>query len=124
MSGRKGRSGGKRPGSGAKKKGDLAQLHALIDDHITDADWASILNALLDKARKGNVAAFRELRACRFGLTPTATDPAEEEDDKIMIIVDCDRKHVDDDPNKGVPPPYKPYNPNENKTLPTVPKRV
>lgn len=122
MSGKKGRSGGARPGAGAKKRGDLAQLRELIDAHVTDADWASIFKALLIKARKGNVAAFRELRACRYGQIPIATDPAEEDDD-IRVIM-CDYPHEDHVFKKPEPPPYKPYNPNENKPRPTVPSSV
>lgn len=123
MSGKKGRSGGARAGAGAKRRGDLAQLRELIDAHVTDADWASIFKALLIKARKGNVAAFRELRACRYGQIPIATDPVEEQP-KIMVMLRPKPKPVDDEPMKGVPPPYKPFNPNENKPPPTLPSRV
>lgn len=123
MSGKKGRSGGARPGSGAKRRGDLAQLRELIDAHVTDADWASIFKALLVKARKGNVAAFRELRACRYGQIPIAPIPAEDEELRI-IALPCRRMHVDDDPKMWEPPPYKPYNPNETKPNPTVPSRI
>ena len=74
MAGKKGRSGGKRPGAGAKR-GDLVHLHEIIDLHVADGDWAAIIGALVKKARRGNVSAFRELRACRFGQIPLAPVP-------------------------------------------------
>lgn len=116
MSGKKGRSGGARPGAGAKKKGDLSDLHALIDEYVTDADWASIFKALLIKARKGNVAAFRELRACRYGQIPIAPVPTE--DAAIMVTQPGWLRPRDDIPKESATPPN---NPLENKPRPTVP---
>lgn len=101
MAGVKGRSGGRRFGAGAKKNADLVQLHTLIDAHIGDADWASIIRALVKKAKQGDVPAFRELRACRFGQIPLAPQPPQDEPlEPIQIIVDhkpCTRKHVDEE---------------------------
>jgi len=105
MAGKKGCSGGKRPGAGAKKKADLVQLHEMIDLHIADGDWASIISALVKKAKQGDVQAFRELRACRFGQIPIAPVPNEEQ--PIMITLDdrpCRRKHVDEEPDSPVLP--------------------
>ena len=72
MAGAKGRSGGRRPGAGAKSKAELVQLHNLIESRVVDDDWTSIIAALVEKAKKGDVQAFRELRACRFGQIPLA----------------------------------------------------
>ena len=98
MAGLKGRSGGRRLGSGAKKKADLVELHTLIDSHVGDADWASILGALLEKAKQGDVQAFRELRACRFGQIPLAVPPSENEPigpiQIIEVVHPCTRQHV------------------------------
>ena len=62
MAGVKGRSGGHRFGSGAKKKADLLHLHELIDARVGDALWNSIIDALVKKASKGDVQAFRASR--------------------------------------------------------------
>jgi hypothetical protein len=100
MAGKTGRSGGRRAGAGAKKKGDLVQLHAMIDLHVDDADWASIIGALVKKAKTGNVYAFRELRACRYGHLPIATEPVEDarpQIDLIEVVRPCSRKHVDEE---------------------------
>ena len=74
MAGAIGRSGGRRPGSGPKKKAELVQLHSLIDSNVGDEVWASIVAALVKKAQQGDVQAFRELRACRFGQIPMANE--------------------------------------------------
>src|SRR5512135_2225785 len=88
MSGVKRRSSGRRAGAGAKKQADLRGLHELIDARIDDKDWNSIIAALVKKARRGDVQAFRELRACRFGQIPVASvrDPDEEEPLRIRTI--------------------------------------
>ncbi len=102
MAGVKGRSGGRRDGTGPKKRADLEQLHASMDEHVGSADWAAMIGALVKKAKQGDVAAFRELRACRFGQIPLAPQPVEDEQLKpIQYIVDvrhepCNRKHVDE----------------------------
>lgn len=97
MAGTKGRSGGRRPGAGAKKKWDLVELHALIDLHVADSDWASIIGALVKKAKQGDVQAFRELRASRFGQIPLAPVPKEEDQIRVFMDEPCTRKHVDDE---------------------------
>ena len=74
MAGVKGRSGGRRVGAGGKKKAELIMLHTLIDSHVANDDWASIVAALVEKAKHGDVQAFRELRACRFGQIPMAAE--------------------------------------------------
>ena len=100
MAGVKGRSGGKRSGSGAKKKADLIHLHELIDARIGDAVWNSIIDALAKKARQGDVQAFRELRACRYGQIPIAPQPVQGESappfSMIEYVLPCSRKHVDE----------------------------
>jgi hypothetical protein len=87
MAGVKGRSGGRRPGSGPKRKAPLLLLHTMIDSIVGSADWASIVAALVKKAKQGDVPptsleqlidvgdvqAFRELRTCRFGHLPEAS---------------------------------------------------
>jgi hypothetical protein len=73
VAGVKGCSGGRRFGSGAQKKADLALLHTMIDSHVGSADWALIDAALDKKTKLGDVQAFRELRACRFGQLPEAS---------------------------------------------------
>ena len=102
MAGAKGRSGGSRTGAGAKKKSDLAQLHAFIDAHVGDADWASMIGALKKKAKQGNVQAFRELRASRFGHLPLATQVDQDQPNTpiktIVVHTACTRKHADDGP--------------------------
>ena len=85
MSGVKGRSGGRRRGAGAKKKGDLRELHELIDARLGASDWNSIIGALAKKARRGDVQAFRELRACRFGQIPVASKENLYEDEPLLI---------------------------------------
>ena len=74
MAGVKGRSGGRRPGSGPKRKAQLQLLHTMIDSYVSSADWAFIVSALVKKARSGDVQAFRELRTCRFGHLPEASN--------------------------------------------------
>ena len=86
MSGVKGRSGGKRAGAGAKKKPDLLELHELIDGRVGSADWNSIIGALVEKAKRGNVQAFRELRACRFGQIPLASPQDLTEEPPPLLI--------------------------------------
>src|SRR5512135_3377921 len=88
MSGVKRRSSGRRVGAGAKKQADLRGLHELIDARIDEKDWNSIIAMLLKKARRGDVQAFRELRACRFGQIPVASerDPYEEEPLRIRTV--------------------------------------
>ncbi len=84
MAGVKGRSGGRRPGSGPKRKAQLLLLHTMIDSYVGSADWASIVSALVKKAKSGDVQAFRELRTCRFGRLPEASEyllPSEEKAD-------------------------------------------
>lgn len=106
MAGKKRRSGGSRAGAGAKKKSDLAHSHSLIDQHMEDADWASIIGALVKKAKRGNVQAFRELRACRFGHIPLATEPPEDDLPPIRIIEfmkPCTRKHADETNSSSEP---------------------
>jgi hypothetical protein len=99
MAGVRGRSGGKRSGSGAKKKADLVHLHELIDARIGDAVWNSIIDALVKQARNGDVQAFRELRACRYGQIPIAPQPVQGEAltpiNTIEYVMPCSRKHVD-----------------------------
>ncbi len=78
------RSGGRRVGAGAKKQADLRGLHELIDARVDEKDWSSIIAALVKKARRGDVQAFRELRTCRFGSLPETSQyirPAEEKTD-------------------------------------------
>ena len=100
MAGVKGRSGGRRSGAGAKKSANLLQLHELIDARVGDAVWDSIIDALVKKARQGDVQAFRELRACRYGQIPTAPQLVDARlDDPINMIeyvLPCSRKHVDE----------------------------
>jgi len=104
MPGVKGRSGGRRAGTGPKKKADLEQLHASMDEHVGSADWAAMIGALVKKAKQGDVPAFRELRACRFGHIPLATQPAPAEDEprkpiqyiEVVRPGPCNRKHVDE----------------------------
>ena len=74
MAGVKGRSGGRRLGAGGKKKAELVMLHTLIDSHVANDDWAAIVAALVERAKQGDVQAFRELRACRFGQIPMAAE--------------------------------------------------
>ena len=86
MAGVKGRSGGRRPGSGPKRKAQLLLLHTMIDSYVGSAVWSSIVAALIKKAKLGDVQAFRELRACRFGNTPEASpyiESAQEEKEAI-----------------------------------------
>jgi hypothetical protein len=86
MAGVKGRSGGKRPGAGLKKKADLEQLHASVDAQVGGAVWESMIGALVKKAMKGDVKAFRELRICRFGHIPIAAEPIEDARPPIRYI--------------------------------------
>jgi len=74
MAGIKDRSGGRRLGAGGKKKAELVMLHTLIDSHVANDDWAAIVAALVERAKQGDVQAFRELRACRFGQIPMAAE--------------------------------------------------
>ena len=101
MSGVKGRSGGRRRGTGPKNIQDLRQLHERMDACVGDGDWNSIIGALVKKAKKGDVAASRELRAWRFGQIPIAPPVTDEEPIEpiriIRTIEPCERKHVDDD---------------------------
>src|SRR5512135_63480 len=85
MSGVKHRSGGRRVGAGAKKQADLRGLHELIDARIDEKDWNSIIAALVKKARRGDVQAFRELRACRFGQIPVAYERDLDEVEPLRI---------------------------------------
>ena len=105
MAGVKGRSGGKRSGAGAKKRADLVQLHELIDARVSDAVWDSIVDALVKKARQGDVQAFRELRACRYGQLPIAPQPEQAEStppiNMIEYVLPCSRKHVDEDDSQN-----------------------
>lgn len=100
MAGVKGRSGGSRIGAGAKKKADLVQLHAFIDAHVGARDWTSMISALEKKAKRGNVQAFRELRACRFGNLPLATQADQDQPNTpintIEVHTPCTRKHVEE----------------------------
>jgi hypothetical protein len=100
MAGVKGRSGGRRSGAGAKRSANLVQLHELIDARVGDAVWNSIIDALVKKARQGDVQAFRELRACRYGQIPIAPQPAQGEEiapfNMIEYQMPCSRKHVDE----------------------------
>jgi hypothetical protein len=75
MAGRKGRSGGRRPGAGAKRRAELERLHNLLDANVGDTVWTRLINALVKRALRGDVAAFRELRHMRFGHMPLATLP-------------------------------------------------
>ena len=97
MAGVKGSSGGKRTGSGPKRKAQLLLLHTMIDSYIGSADWASIVAALVKKAKLGDVQAFRELRTCRFGHLPEASpyiESAQEEKEghlfELTNFVDTD----------------------------------
>ncbi len=100
MAGTKGRSGGRRPGSGAKSKADLVALHTLFDAHVASNVWALMIDALVKRALQGDVHAFRELRACRFGHIPLASLGEDQPLPPIRTIVvqePCTRKHVDAD---------------------------
>ena len=105
MAGVRGRSGGRRSGAGAKKKANLVQLHELIDARVGDAVWDSIIDALVKKARNGDVQAFRELRACRYGQIPIAPQPERGEPappiSMIEVQMPCSRRHVDGDDSQN-----------------------
>ena len=105
MAGARGRSGGRRSGAGAKKKADLVQLHELIDTRVGDAVWDSIIDALVKKARNGDVQAFRELRACRYGQIPIAPQPERGEPPPPFNMIEyqlpCSRRHVDEDDSQN-----------------------
>jgi hypothetical protein len=104
MPGVKGRSGGRRVGAGSKSKADLLELHELIDARIGEADWNSIIGALVKKAKRGDVQAFRELRACRFGQIPVAPKQDLDEDAPpllirtISIVDPCPQEDGDEEP--------------------------
>jgi hypothetical protein len=54
----------------------------MIDSYVGSADWASIVAALVKKAKAGDVQAFRELRTCRFGRLPEASRSIEYTEEK------------------------------------------
>jgi len=99
MAGARGRSGGRRIGAGAKRKVDLEELHTLFDAYVTRDVWALMIDALVKRALQGDVQAFRELRACRFGQIPLAFQGEDQPMPPIHTIEverPCTRRHVDE----------------------------
>jgi hypothetical protein len=106
MPGAKGRNGGRCVGTASKKKAYLLGLHGLIDERAGDADWNSITGALVKKAKRCDVRAFRELCACRFGQIPVASRENLNEDETplrirtISFVDPVPRKDGDQEPDQ------------------------
>ena len=57
------------PGSGPKRKAQLLLLHTMIDSYVDSTDWASIVAALVKRAKLGDVQAFR--RTAHLSVWPS-----------------------------------------------------
>ncbi len=100
MAGMKGRSGGRRLGSGARKKEDIEHMRELMKARVSDTVWLGLIGTLVKRARQGDVQAFRELRLMRFGHIPLPPEPAKDERQPVQsyqVHVPCTRPHSDEE---------------------------
>ena len=79
----KGNPGG--PGNPYARR--VAQLRAVIADAVTDEDLLAIVGALVERAKKGDVAAARELFNRLVGRPPEAVDPERKEMEKVRVAL-------------------------------------
>lgn len=89
MAGVKGKSGGARPGAGRKTaatKDYQTTMRAAFERCVTREEWEVCIQALLRDAKRGSVAAFRELAPWVVGRVPDQVEHRGNDGGAIQIV--------------------------------------